>query len=226
MSNEKISQLSDGGTVQITDEIPVNRSGTNYRVIVGSAATEDSSAFATSGSNTNITSVLLNQTGLTIKSATVNALIIKPNESLSAARTISVVTGDSNRALNLSGDATLNQDVSTAATPQFVSLKTAPASSSAATTAFGSSLTLGTAKQNTTGYNILVNIVLSVTVAASATIIMGVGSTSTPSTNTAVSTFSITGDFTIIAYVPNNYYLLVDKTGTLTSTNNIVAMAI
>lgn len=101
-----------------------------------------------------------------------------------------------------------------------------PVASSVATTAFGSSLTLGTAKQNTTGYDILVNIVLSVTVATTATIILGVGPTSTPATNTAVSTFSITGDFTLCAIVPNNYYLLVDKTGTLTSTNNIVAMAL
>lgn len=105
-------------------------------------------------------------------------------------------------------------------------LCTTPVSSNTATTAFGTSLTLGTGKQNTTGYDLLVQVVLSVTVAASATVVMGVGSTSTPTTNTAISTFSITGDFTLTAYVPNGYYLLVDKTGTLTSTNNIVAMAI
>lgn len=101
-----------------------------------------------------------------------------------------------------------------------------PTDSHTATTAFGTSLTLGTALQNTAGYDILVNIVLSVTVAASATVVMGIGPTSTPTTDTAISTFSITGDFTLCAYVPNNYYLLVNKTGTLTSTNNIIAMAV
>lgn len=105
-------------------------------------------------------------------------------------------------------------------------IATTPVSSHTATTAFGSSLTLGTALQNTTGYDLFVNIVLSVTVAASATVVMGVGSTSTPTTDTAISTFSITGDFTLCAYVPNNYYLLVNKTGTLTSSNNIIAMGI
>lgn len=226
MSNEKISALTDGTPVQVTDEIPVNRSGTNYRVYLGSAAASATTDFAAPGANTDITSILLNQTGLAIKGATSHALIIKPNETLSANRTVSVITGDANRSLTFTGDTILNQDVSTAGTPLFVSLKTAPVSSSTATAAFGTSLTLGTAIQNTTGYNLFVNIVFNVTVAASATLVMGVGSTSSPTTNTAADTFSTTGDFTLTAYVPNNYYLLVDKTGSLTSTNAIVAMPI
>lgn len=116
--------------------------------------------------------------------------------------------------------------LSPATSIQINSLISAPTDSHTATTAFGNSLTLGTPKQNTTGYDIMVNIVISVTAATTATIVMGVGSTSTPTTDTAVSTFSLTGDFTLTAYVPNNYYLLVDKTGTLTSTNNVIAMAI
>ncbi len=109
-------------------------------------------------------------------------------------------------------------------TGNFTTITTKPASSATATTAFGSSLTMGTALQNTTGYDILVQIGISVTAAASATIIMGIGSTASPTTNVAYSTFSITGGFALTAIVPNNYYLLVDKTGTLTSTNNIIAM--
>lgn len=97
-----------------------------------------------------------------------------------------------------------------------------PTDSNTATTAFGTSLTLGTAIQNTTGYDIIVNVGLSATAATTATIVMGVGSTSTPTTNTVIPSFSAACAFTITAYVPNSYYLLVNKTGTLTSTNNIV----
>ena len=37
MVDLKISQLTDGGDVQVTDEIPVNRGGTNFRVSIPSA---------------------------------------------------------------------------------------------------------------------------------------------------------------------------------------------
>lgn len=63
---------------------------------------------ATSGANTDITSVLLNQTGLAIKGASANPLVIRPNETLSATRTLSVVVGDSNRSLTLTGDTSLS----------------------------------------------------------------------------------------------------------------------
>jgi hypothetical protein len=65
-------------------------------------------AKAASGANTDITSVLLNQTGLVIKGATSNALTIKPNETLSATRTLNIVTGDASRTLTFSGDATIS----------------------------------------------------------------------------------------------------------------------
>ncbi len=42
MVSKKISQLTDGGTVQATDAIPVARSGANYQVSVGELATKDS----------------------------------------------------------------------------------------------------------------------------------------------------------------------------------------
>jgi hypothetical protein len=35
MPNEAISQLTDGGSAQATDQIPINRGGTNYRLTVG-----------------------------------------------------------------------------------------------------------------------------------------------------------------------------------------------
>lgn len=63
---------------------------------------------AASGANTDITSVLLNQTGLVVKGATSNALTIKPNETLSAARTLNIVTGDASRTLTFTGDASIS----------------------------------------------------------------------------------------------------------------------
>lgn len=65
-------------------------------------------AKAASGTNTDITSITLNQTGLKVKGTTSNALTIKPNETLSAARTLNVITGDASRTLTFAGDATIS----------------------------------------------------------------------------------------------------------------------
>lgn len=96
-------------------------------------------------------------------------------------------------------------------------LQTFPPSSSTASSGFGS-LTVGSAKQNTLGYDIHVNAAVVVTAATSATIVLGVGSTSTPSTNTVYTTFTVASftPFMVSAIVPNNYYILVNTTGTIT----------
>lgn len=62
---------------------------------------------AASGANTDITSVLLNQTGLVVKGASSNALTIKPNETLSVGRTLNIVTGDASRTLTFTADASV-----------------------------------------------------------------------------------------------------------------------
>ena len=62
---------------------------------------------AASGANTDITSVTLNQTGLSVKGASANALTIKPNETLSAARTLNVKVNDVDRTIDLSGNLTV-----------------------------------------------------------------------------------------------------------------------
>lgn len=97
-------------------------------------------------------------------------------------------------------------------------ITTKPVASSTATTAYGSTLTLGTSLRNTTGYDILVNISIAITAATSATLVMGVGSTSTPTTNTVIPSFTVAAftPFNFTAIVPNTYYLLVDSTGTPT----------
>lgn len=81
MSNLKISQLPDGGSAQSTDQIPINRGGTNFRVNAGTipslvnfsdAETPDGSI---DGSNTSFTlanvpnpaaSLILVQDGVTL----------------------------------------------------------------------------------------------------------------------------------------------------------------
>lgn len=44
MANKKISQLTDGGTIQTGDQVPINRSGTNYHAAVGTLATLNTAA--------------------------------------------------------------------------------------------------------------------------------------------------------------------------------------
>jgi hypothetical protein len=94
----------------------------------------------------------------------------------------------------------------------------APVASSSATSTFGS-LVVGTALQNTANYAIHVNVCVVVTVAVGATIVMGVGSTNTPTTNTIIPSFSVAGTFTFSAIVPSKYYLLVNTTGSPTVTS-------
>jgi hypothetical protein len=97
-------------------------------------------------------------------------------------------------------------------------LVTAPAFSSIATTAFGTSLTSGMPVQNTLGYNIMLNISVSVTAATGATLTLGVDSTATPTTDTVIQSFSAAAAtiYTFTAIVPNNYYVVVNSTGTIT----------
>jgi pectin methylesterase-like acyl-CoA thioesterase len=95
-------------------------------------------------------------------------------------------------------------------------LSTAPVDSTAGTSAFGS-IAVSTALQNTTGYDILVNVSVSVSSSITATIVLGVGPTSTPTTDTVVPSFTVAAAtvYSFSAVVPNNYYVLVDTTGTI-----------
>lgn len=99
-----------------------------------------------------------------------------------------------------------------------------PVASHISTPLFGTSFTLGTAIQNTLGYDIIVNVGILVSSATTATIVMGVGPTSTPTKDTVIPSFTtaVIGLFGLTAYVPAGYYLLIDKTGTISLTNNIV----
>ena len=96
-------------------------------------------------------------------------------------------------------------------------LSTAPVSSDTATNGFYTSATAGTALKNTLGYDIMVNICVDVTSSTTATLVLGVGSTSTPTTDTVVPSFTFAAltPLNFTAIVPNNYYLLINSTGTI-----------
>lgn len=74
-------------------------------IYISSATTWNSKA--ASGANTDITSILLNQTGLVVRGASANALIIKPNETLSADRTLNIIVNNASRTIDLSGNLTV-----------------------------------------------------------------------------------------------------------------------
>jgi len=95
---------------------------------------------------------------------------------------------------------------------------TKPVNSSVATGAFVTSLTAGTSVQNTSGNNLLCNICVNITAATGATITLGVGSETAPTDNTVVSTFTTAAVLVtnFSAMVPNQYYLVINTTGTIT----------
>jgi hypothetical protein len=69
---------------------------------------DKSYTLAEAGANTDITSILLNQSGLVVKGATSNALTIKPNETLSSSRTLNLKINDVDRTIDLSGNLTVS----------------------------------------------------------------------------------------------------------------------
>jgi len=97
-------------------------------------------------------------------------------------------------------------------------ISTAPVNSSVATAAFVTTLTAGTSVRNTTGYDLMCNIVLVVASSTNATITLGVGAATGPTANTVYPTFTVVSStlLSFNAIVPNNYYLVYNTTGTIT----------
>lgn len=84
---------------------------------------------AASGANTDITSILLGNTGLAFyDSDASHKLTITTTSNLTADRTLTIVPGDASRTLTLSGNAALNQNVRTTDSPQFAGVNVGHAS--------------------------------------------------------------------------------------------------
>ena len=112
-------------------------------------------------------------------------------------------------AINISG-------VNTSLVPPNVlinSVVTAPAASSS------SSLALGTSYQNTLGYDVMLSVYLNITSALSASVLLGVGSTSTPTQQTLFGpvTLSVLSIIPINIYLPADYYAKLSTSGTIVS---------
>ncbi len=124
---------------------------------------------------------------------------------------VSIGTNQTGSKVNIIGDATGVTSINNG-------ISTAPVNSSVATAAFVTSLTAGTSVRNTTGYNLLVNICVNITAATGATITLGVGAATGPTANTVITSFTTAAVLitTFSAIVPNNYYLVVNTTGTIT----------
>lgn len=90
-------------------------------------------------------------------------------------------------------------------------IETAPPASSLPT------LALGTAYQNTLGYDALIAVFIAVTANTSIVLSLGVGPTSTPSQQTIETGTTLTGVWTVPIYIPNGYYALLSKSGTGTA---------
>lgn len=87
-------------------EITVDTTAVTARVHDGS--TVGGFPLAHAGANTDITSVILDQTGLEVKGGSVNTLTIKPNETLGSDRTLNIVVNDADRTIDLSGNLTVS----------------------------------------------------------------------------------------------------------------------
>lgn len=99
-------------------------------------------------------------------------------------------------------------------TPTF---KTSPQASAAST------LALGTAYQNTLGYDVLVTVYIDISNTTNANFLLGVGPTSTPTQQNILTNYNITPNsthlvFPVPIYLPNNYYALLSTSGTVTAT--------
>jgi len=82
------------------------------------------------------------------------------------------------------------------------------------------SLVIGTAFQNTLGYDVMMTVYLSITAATTANILLGVGSTNTPTQQTVVASLT-TAALMIVPipiYIPSGYYARLSTSGTITAT--------
>lgn len=93
--------------------------------------------------------------------------------------------------------------------------KTPPAASQS------SSLILGTAYQNTFGYDVMLTVYISISNATNGNILLGVGPTNTPTQQTIIANYnsipsSVHATVSVPIYLAKNYYALLSSSGTIT----------
>ena len=115
--------ISDGGTTTVagpasaTDNAIARFDGTTGRLIQNSAVTIADTTGVTTG-------MVFPNTGLNVQDTNASHnLNIKPGSDITANRTLTLTTGDADRTLTLSGNASLNQDVLTTSDPSFNTVK-------------------------------------------------------------------------------------------------------
>lgn len=110
MTSSKLSALTDITTLAGTDIFYAVRPGTpdaDYKATMTGILAYTAASLAT---------VTLNQTGLAVKGASSNALTIKPNETLSAARILNLIVNNADRTISLSGNLTVSADATISGT--------------------------------------------------------------------------------------------------------------
>ena len=83
-----------------------------------------------------------------------------------------------------------------------------------------STLAVGSAYQNTLGYDVVLTVYVAVSAATTASILLGVGPTNTPTQQTIVSglTLAALNIIPVTIYLPYQYYALLSTSGTITQT--------
>ena len=187
-------------------------SAVNYANIIN-AATNGGVQYGANGSDTNI-DILISPKGTggvaVYSQAPTQPFAFYSGTSYQHKSTFVVANTAQNRTYALQdASGTLCMDTSSSG-----SLTTAPPVSASST------LAVGTAYQNTLGYDIVLTVYIAVTAATAASILLGVGPTTTPTQQTIVSSLT-TAALIIIPvtiYLPNSYYAKLSTSGTITQT--------
>lgn len=208
LTTPKIAQINDTNSNAILELSPVG-SAVNYLTIYNNAASAPPTIVST-GSDTNIGITLTTKgTGpLQVTTAATTEPLILLSGTGSQHSTYFSFT-DSNAARTVTFP-----DASGTVQLQGSAIISAPGNSATA------SLSVGSNFQNTTGNDIVLTVYLAVSAATSASILLGVGSASSPTQQTIVSglTLAALGIIAVPIYIPNNYYALLSTSGTITQT--------
>ncbi len=73
-----------------------------------------------------------------------------------------------------------------------------------------------TANQNTLGYDIMYILYVNISANSGGSLVVGVGPTSTPTTQGIIVGTSLTGLLSIPVYLPKDYYVLINTSGSIT----------